>query len=116
MAYTSVFDNILTMTMIFIVGVFVIYYTYNSYQSYKISKLDNDPRPLPVCPDYWESIGKGTCRNVHKIGDCRTGDSPNDTIDFSSNIFTNKVSGNYMKCKWAKECHAPWEGIDDMCT
>jgi hypothetical protein len=112
--YTSSFDNILTVSVIGIVGLFVIYYMYTIYNAYT-NKTKSDPRPFPKCPDYWDSIGDSKCHNVHKIGNCRTGKSPDDTIDFSGDLFTHKLSGNYMKCKWAKECHAPWEGIGDLC-
>lgn len=113
--YSKSFDNILSITVIGIVMVFVIYYSYTSYNAF-INRKKPDPRPFPKCPDYWESIGDGKCRNTHKIGTCRTGNSPDDTVDFNSDIFTDKTSGNYMKCKWAKECHAPWEGISDLCV
>ena len=110
----SSFDNILVMTVLIITVMFIIYYAYTSYKKY-VNKSTTDPRPYPKCPDYWDSIGDGKCQNTHKIGKCRTKDSL-DTVDFSGEIFTDKLSGNYMKCKWAKECHAPWEGIDNLCV
>jgi preprotein translocase subunit SecG len=110
----SGFNNILTMSIVIIVGLFVIYYLYTSYVGLTTEKK-TDPRPYPKCPTYWDSVEGGKCRNVHKIGKCRTGKSPDDLMDFSSDIFGDKKTGNYMKCKWAKECHAPWEGIDELC-
>lgn len=114
MAADSTFNNILTITVIGIVGVFIIYYSYTSYTSY-LEQKKQDPRPFPKCPDYWDSLGDGKCRNTHRIGKCRIKDDVN-IVDFTGDIFTDKRTGNYMKCKWAKECHAPWEGIDDLCV
>lgn len=110
----SGFNDILTMSIAIIVGLFVVYYLYTSYTAMTTEK-QIDPRPFPNCPTYWDSVEGGKCRNVHKIGKCRTGKSPDDLMDFNSDIFKDKKTGNYMKCKWAKECHAPWEGIDDLC-
>jgi hypothetical protein len=114
MSSTSTFNDILSFSIIVIVGMFILYYSYTSYKSFAQPKK-NDPRPYPKCPDYWESVGNGKCRNVHKIGNCRLKPSE-DTVDFSGEVFQNNKSGDYMRCKWAKECHAPWEGIDDLCT
>jgi hypothetical protein len=110
----SKFNNILTTSVIVIVFAFVIYYAYISYIIvFSIKK--KDPRPYPKCPDYWESIGDGKCRNVHKIGKCRTGTSPNDIVNFDISSYADKTSGNYMKCKWAQDCESPWEKISDLC-
>jgi hypothetical protein len=114
MSSTSMFNDVLTLSIIVIVGIFVIYYSYTAYTSFTHSK-QTDLRPYPKCPDYWESVGDGKCKNVHKIGRCRLNPS-GDIVDFSGQVFQNKKSGDYMRCKWAKECHAPWEGIDDLCT
>lgn len=110
----SNFNDILTMSIVIIISVFVIYYLYTSYVALSTEEKQ-DPRPHPKCPTYWDSIAGNKCRNVHKIGKCRTGKSPDDIMDFNSKIFTDTKTGNYMKCKWAKECHAPWEGIDELC-
>ena len=68
--------------------------------------------PWPsTCPDYWESDGKGGCTNVKKIGICSKNGDP---INFGDRIFTGS-KGHYYKCNWAKECDAPWEGIDNLC-
>ena len=111
----SYFNDMLTMAIVVIVGVFIIYYLYTSYTALTTEKAV-DPRPIPKCPTYWDVIEGSKCRNVHKIGKCRIGKPPEDTMDFSSDLFTNKKTGDYMKCKWAKECHAPWEGIDELCN
>lgn len=114
MAEESKFNNIITMSVMIIVGLFVIYYSYTIYKQVFGAKI-KDPRPFPRCPDYWESVGDGKCKNVHKIGKCRTGKSPNDIVDFSEGIFADEKTGNYMKCKWAAGCETPWEGINDLC-
>lgn len=108
-------NSILTMAVLGGVGLFLIYYIYTVYKSMTKDKK-KDTRPYPKCPDYWESEGNSKCKNTHKIGLCRTGKAPNDSVDFSDDIFTNKMTGNYMKCKWAKSCQVPWEGIDDLCS
>lgn len=112
-------DDIVVVCILIIVSVYCIYYAYNSWKSIKKNKNRNKnkgkSRPYPNCPDYWDSIGENKCQNNHKIGECRL-DDDDDTIDFNSDIFTNPKTGNYMKCKWSKECHAPWEGIDDLCV
>lgn len=71
--------------------------------------------PYPQCPDYWESISANKCKNVHKLGQCRLGNDPDNTIDFNTRIFLNDVTGNYMKCKWATDCNVSWEGINKLC-
>jgi hypothetical protein len=114
MSSTSTFNDILSFSIIVIVGIFVLYYSYTAYKSFTQPKK-KDTRPYPKCPDYWESVENGKCRNVHKIGKCRLNTS-GDTVDFSGPVFQSKKRGDYMRCKWAKECHAPWEGIDDLCT
>lgn len=112
----SVFNSILSMTIIFLVGGFVIYYLYKAYKDANNSLKKKDDRPIPKCPDYWESIEEGKCQNTHKISKCNLDPYPDNIANFNDAMFTNKVSGNYMKCKWSKECHAPWEGIDDLCS
>lgn len=114
MAGESKFNNLLTISITVIVGIFVLYYIYTVYKQVFAEKK-KDPRPLPRCPDYWESVGDGKCRNVHKIGKCRTGKSPDDIVNFNEGAFTHKKAGNYMKCKWAQGCETPWEGINDLC-
>jgi len=114
MSSKSEFDDILSLTIIIVVIIFILYYSYTAYVGITQPKK-TDPRPYPRCPDYWESIGDGKCKNVHKIGRCRL-TPPGDTVDFSGDVFNDKKTGNYMKCKWAKECHAPWEGIDNLCV
>ena len=63
------------------------------------------------CPDYWDVTDDKMCRNVHRIGKCGL---END-IDFNDQIFTDKKTGDLMKCKWSKYCNVPWEHIDDLC-
>ena len=69
--------------------------------------------PFPnKCPDYWEVSGDGKCKNVHKVGLCRSGG--NNEMDFNDDLFKGK-KGMYRKCSWSKQCEAPWEGIDSLC-
>ena len=76
----------------------------------------------PDCPDFFEIVsdsdGKKHCENVYNIGKCRkkgvgTG---NGKISFDENtLFNNTKDGNYWKCRWAKECEVPWDGINKLC-
>ena len=65
------------------------------------------------CPDYWAVVGDDKCKNIHKIGICKSGDTDN-VMDFSEPLFQG-TKGMYYKCNWSKKCNTPWEGIDNLC-
>jgi hypothetical protein len=71
------------------------------------------------CPDFFETItdsnGNKKCNNVYSLGSCRTKDSNFTTVSFDDNLFNNTKDGNYWKCRWAKDCNVPWDGIDRLC-
>ena len=91
-----------------------IVYLYNFYKSIQTSVQTKITNIYADCPDYWESIGNNRCRNVNFLGSCAL--IPGDNIvDFSGEIFTNKNTGNYAKCKWSQGCDAPWSGIQRLC-
>lgn len=106
-------------TIIGIVGVLIIVISVSVsiFLNYK-NKADIEKGtifpPWPSkCPDYWTVVGENKCKNVYKIGDCKSGDTDN-VMDFNDPIFTGK-NGEHYKCNWAKKCNAPWEGVDNIC-
>ena len=60
-----------------------------------------------------EPTGENKCKNIHKIGICKAGDTDN-VMDFSEPLFQG-TKGMYYKCNWSKKCNTPWEGIDNLC-
>ena len=103
-------------TVIIIVGVlsliFIIIYIYQNYK--KILPKPTGQMISSTCPDYWESIGNGQCKNVNALGSCSKTEGSN-VIDFGGEVFTNKNTGDYAKCKWAKSCNVSWGNIDRLC-
>ena len=112
----KMYDRILVGGVIIIIVSFSIYYfiKYKEWKSY-MSKLKFPPWPSR-CPDYWKVEGDKKCRNCHNIGLCKRydGTANSNIMDFSDPIFKGK-KGDYYKCSWAKKCHVPWEGIDQLC-
>lgn len=84
-----------------------------NYRKHKDLEENTVFPPWPSkCPDYWSTELKNKCKNVHKLGKCKTGSD--NIMDFSDQIF-NGNKGQYYKCNWAKQCNIPWEGIDSLC-
>jgi hypothetical protein len=109
--YTS--DTIMLIVgVLFLIGIGI--YLYNNYKSLKNAMLPVATSVKPQCPDYWDSIGNGQCRNTNYLGSCSNTPGSN-IMDFSSQVFTNANTGNYAKCKWAKACNISWSGIDRLC-
>ena len=109
-----------TTTVIIIVGVlalaFIIVYLYNYYKEFSAKLLAaNSTLSYTSCPDYWDSIGKSKCQNSNLLGSCSKSAGAN-IMDFSGEVFTNKNTGNYSKCKWAKACNVSWSNIDRLCS
>jgi len=102
-----------------IVGVLliVIAFSVKIFLKYREIKALEDGTKFPPwpsqCPDYWAVVGKDKCKNVHRVGDCKSGEVDN-VMDFSEPIFKG-TKGMYYKCNWAKKCNTPWEGIDTLC-
>ena len=109
--------NYSSTTFIVIIGVlslaFVIVYLYNTYKAAKLLAT-SVTIPYSICPSYWDSIGNGKCQNTNAIGSCSK-DKGSNIVDFSGEIFTNKNTGDYSKCKWANKCNVSWSGIDKLC-
>ena len=92
----------------------LIIYFYGQYIDIRKRETD-DKKDLYYsrCPDYWEMNNEGKCTNKFKIGKCAIMDSLD--VDFADEVFANKTSGNYAKCKWAKSCNTSWNSIDRLC-
>ena len=109
--------NIVNIVGIIGVLAIVIYYSIRTFLDYReIKSLDEGTTfpPWPSkCPDYWAVVDDNKCKNIHKIGECKSGDVDN-VMDFNDAIFQNS-KGMYYKCNWSKKCNAPWEGIDNLC-
>ena len=103
-------------TVLIIIGVlsliFIIIYIYNNYK--KLSPTPTGTIMSAMCPDYWDSIGNGKCQNTNSLGSCSNTEGAN-VMDFSGEVFTNKNTGDYAKCKWAKSCNVSWGHIDRGC-
>jgi len=114
----SLMQNYGSTTVIYIVsflaiGIAIIY-LYKFYKSFQLASASTNANLFPDCPDYWDSIGKGVCRNVNFLGSCAQTPGSN-TVDFSGTLFTNVNTGNYAKCKWSQGCNMSWSGIDRVC-
>ena len=99
-------------SLIYVIGFLVILIII--YNFFFVSSDDDDAdkeKEASQCPDYWDVTDEKMCRNVHKIGKCGL---END-VDFNDPMFTDKKTGDLMKCKWSKYCNVPWEHIDDIC-
>ena len=104
-------------TFIIIVGVlsvvFIGVYMYNAYKA-SLLLITSVTVPATMCPDYWDSLGNGKCKNSQYLGSCSKDEGAN-VMDFSGEIFTNQNTGNYSKCKWATACGVSWSGVDRLC-
>ena len=109
--YTS--DTVMLIVGFLILGGIGIY-LYNHYKSLKNAAFPTATIPAPQCPDYWESIGAGQCKNTNALGSCSTAPGAN-IMDFGGVVFTNTNTGDYAKCKWAKACNVSWSGVDRLC-
>ena len=114
----SLVQNYSATTVIYIVGflamAIALIYLYNFYKTFKGTTGTTVPNSYPDCPDYWESIGNGVCRNTNFIGSCAKTPGSN-TVDFSGDIFTNVNTGAYAKCKWSQACNMAWSGVERIC-
>ena len=108
---------ITTTVVIYIIGILVLFlmiiYFYNEYKKLKEEDRKNKKDIYySNCPDYWESVGEGKCKNTFKLGKCALDN--NSIMDFNDDIFKN-TDGNYAKCKWAKSCDTYWANINKLC-
>lgn len=105
-------------TIMLVVGILVLVgigiYLYNNYKALKNAIVPTATTPIPQCPDYWDSIGSGQCKNTNALGSCSLTPGAN-IMDFGGQVFTNANMGNYAKCKWAKACNVSWGGVDRLC-
>lgn len=72
-------------------------------------------RNTPMCPDYWDISAPNICSNSKKLGVCRLGTGTDGSVDFNDQVFSDKRTGEFMKCQWAKTCGVTWQGIDNKC-
>jgi hypothetical protein len=93
---------------------FIIIHYYRQYTSNATKEQDKLTRIQTECPDFWVVEESNKCRNTHKLGKCLTRDNGG-LMDFNTDYFQNKDSGNYAKCRWAKTCNVSWDGIDHIC-
>lgn len=112
------YDYATTTTFIYIMAilaiVFMIVYFYNEYKKMQEMKVkDIDEKYYSECPDYWNTVGKNKCQNVNKLGKCAV--KENTVMDFNDPVFLNTSTGNYAKCKWAKDCNVYWGNISRLC-
>lgn len=109
--------TVFTIILILIILSIIIGYSIRIFFDYKnYTDLESGTKfpPWPSkCPDYWAVTEGDKCKNIHKIGDCKSGDIDNE-MDFNEIPFTG-TKGMYYKCNWAKQCKTPWEGIDNLC-
>lgn len=99
-------------TLIYVIGFLIILIIiYNFFFVSSDDEPSDKEKEPSQCPDYWDVTDEKMCRNVHRIGKCGLeGD-----VDFNDDMFTDKKTGDLMKCKWSKYCNVPWEHIDDNC-
>ena len=87
-------------------------------------KNENFPPVETECPDYWDVMSNGKCKDIQKInsgyaGDCRPADSiltPSTTFEITSSNFTRYgyTADDALICrkqKWANKCNVHWDGI-----
>lgn len=99
----------------FLLFLFIIVHYFRKFRS-TVNKVSEEPKRIrSQCPDYWIVEGDKKCRNVHKLGRCLTKGTEGGMMDFDTEYFNNKDTGNYAKCRWAKKCHVAWDGIDHIC-
>lgn len=67
----------------------------------KIVKSNTWPPNVNVCPDYWEKIPTGKCKNIKKLGSCNLDDEGKDLSKMTKD----------QKCNWAKSCEVTWDGL-----
>lgn len=107
---------LLVITVIIILGAYF-YLQYKHWTSKET--LHTWPKVKSRCPDYWTEKQKNVCTNDNNLGKCPTTKSGSlekkGVVDFNASQYTGP-RGQYEKCKWAKHCHATWEGIDTLCA
>ena len=108
----KLFYIILSVVVLSIILGFVITFILEIRKEQKSLKNMKYPPLASKCPDYWEVLRNGNCRNNHSIGLCKT--SGDRDMNFNDDLFKGKAGDNY-KCAWAKQCQVPWQGIDQLC-
>ena len=99
-------------SLIYVIGFLVILILiYNLFFVSSDDDLSDEERSASQCPDYWDVTDEKMCSNVHRIGKCGL----EGAVDFNDPMFTDKNTGDLMKCKWSKYCNVPWEHIDNSC-
>jgi hypothetical protein len=90
-------------------------HTYLNVKSVSKQKSNMKFPPWPAkCPDYWKVGGDNECINDKRLGKCNNGAEGTIDMKFEDDIFKGSEGAKY-KCKWAKKCNIPWEGIDSLC-
>ena len=112
--------------------IYLIYYYYQQYKKWKkIQATVTWPKEYSICPDYWTHEGNHICKNLNNLGKCPggpTGLVQGGLVDMKSIAGGVKGQGDALdqamleavplnkKCRWARNCETPWEGIDKLCT
>ena len=99
-------------SLIYVIGFLIaLIIIYNFFFVSTDEEIIDEKKEAAQCPDYWDVTDEKMCRNTHRIGKCGL---END-VDFNDPMFTDKKTGDLMKCKWSKYCNVPWEHIDGNC-
>lgn len=88
------------------------------------SNVPSWPPYVSSCPDYWQDMGNGECKNSYGVGvndeHLRTCvDNPTHPITEWTKDFRGIT--NLKKCEWTKKCgrkfgiQAVWQGVDGLC-
>lgn len=110
MALSGTILNIVITLGIAVISLFILFLYLKIRRTKKsiVEETKNGIR-MSQCPDYWQSIGKHKCKNIHRIGEGR------DIEDFDKSYFLDEETGDIAKCNWAKMTKTPWQYIDKLC-
>ena len=104
----------LSYVLIFLVVLVLGLYYYRQYMNYRKEQDSTTwPKKISECPDYWsksaDSSKGNTCENRLNI-------PTSCAADAMKELDLTQYPAPADKCKWAKGCAVPWEGIDTQCA
>ena len=70
------------------------------------------PPETSECPDYWDVVGKNSCKVNQTLGN--TGNGSCQFQSFEDSKYKGN-GGRREKCEWAKQCGIYWDGISNSC-
>ena len=110
MALSGTILNIVITLGVAVISLFILF-LYLRLRSTKKSIVEEtkNERRMSQCPDYWQSIGKNKCKNIHNIGNGKNEE------DFNKSYFLDEETGDIARCNWAKMTNTPWQFIDKLC-